>query len=136
MPETAATPMRLSRHATYWECEAEWEHEGLHGAVIWEPLDVDVSADALPYTCYLDTVVFYAPGKRGREELTRTRHHSLMAAPSPHLLYLAKIGGGRWYEVSGCLIVHRDGRWYARWLAWANTRHARAANAGMEAYRA
>jgi hypothetical protein len=120
----------LRRVAAMWDCEGEFELDGPHSVVLWEPLDVNAPLDAKPYCCLVNTVIFYRD-KVGYDEIARCRTHDLNTS-SETLLFL----GNRWWSVCSGKVVQRDGKWCMQWSLRDNTRHAFQANAGQAAERA
>lgn len=119
--------MRLTRHATLWVAEGDFEMAGNQCASLWEPLQINVPLNAKPHACYGNVVVFYDDAQM---ELGRCTYHELSGA-APNLVYL----GARWWEVSSGKVIQRNGRWCLQWHCCSNTARAREANAGATAER-
>ena len=94
--------MKLTAQCTRWL--GETEHFALEGescATTWMPLDVALPADAQPFVCYLDSVIFSLAGV----EAGRATFPDLLT--TRHLLWLKH----RWWEVSSAMVIYLDSRW-------------------------
>jgi hypothetical protein len=121
------TSLRIRSFCKLWFLEdGEWEKDYVQTAYIYEPLNINPPADARPYCCLIDTVIFYKDGA----ELTRTTHHALGGACNTLILL-----GDTWYEIASGQCLHRNGHWCMRWLAYKNTRRAAMMNAGWGTYK-
>ena len=128
--------MSLRAFVKLWDCDAEWEPDGDSkcSVIVWEPLNVDVPPDARPFVYGIGEIDFY--DCMGNTVIAkRIRFHSLNDS-FPNLILLPD---GVWRETTWAQVVWREHPdrtgWYVMHRATSNTRAARMANAGMEAYR-
>ncbi len=128
-------PMRLSRYAALYWHEGEWQPDGPQSAYMFEPLDINAPASARPHV-QSGSVRFYE--KSGNRLLGEPRCYDMDFLLDGTMVYLGDRESGAWYEVASGQAIYRDppGRWFMRWLAYKNTRRARAFTAMMLALRA
>lgn len=69
--------------------------------VLVEPLKTDAPAEAHPYCCYVNTVIFYADHVGG-EEVDRVEYRDYSTINSLFLL------DGRWWQHVGGTVEHRE----------------------------
>lgn len=110
-----------------WVNEFEVERDGRWIMYFYEPLDTDAPANAHPYCCHLNTVVFYkhplhvrANGMFEEYDRTKTKWNLLgqrwteadigFAALAPWVQH-----DGEVYELAGGRVVRRHGRWFMQW---------------------
>ncbi len=118
-------PGRIRRHCTLWQWEGHYHLVPPSRAYVYERLQTDAPRTAAPFTCLVNTVVFYADNSY-RHELCRCRHYNLTNASDTCVI----LPDGRWYQILPGKVVHHAGRWYMRWLCAANYPTARWLNAG------
>ena len=119
--------LSLSRAATLWYADCEYERCGENSVYVWEPLNTAAPEDARPYCYGYGQIDFYDAS--GNRIIDRNVKHINLTGLAPDLLYLD--GEAKWFEVASGQCVYRDGRWNSRWMCYSNTRAAMKATAGM-----
>lgn len=120
------TTMSIYKFLGAWELrEGQWEGNGFHGILIYQPLETELpEKNVKPHCCYLNTVIFY---DKDYNELKRTTHFDL----SGELL----LAGDYWYEITGGRVIFRCGKWTMEFYGYKNTRKAAMMNAGFGKYK-
>lgn len=123
-----APPLHVSAFCKLWTLvDGLVEPCGKQCVHIWEPLDVDAPPDARPYCYGLGEIDFWpVSGKNKLAE--RVRCHQFIADD------LVQLRDGTWFKITSGRCMYRAGRWWMRWLAHKNTRHAKMMNAGWPEY--
>ncbi len=120
--------MELQAFCQLYYCNASYELDGRQWVKIYEPLGVKLPETAVPYCCYLNSIIFY-DHELGGKELLRIEHHALLF---PETLIL--LDNGLWYEVASASCRYIAGEWTMVWSARKNTRRARMMNRGFRHY--
>ncbi len=125
---TGATALHVNAFCKLWTLiDGLVEPNGRQSVYIWEPLDVDAPADARPYCYGFGEIDFY--DVTGNKQLDRRVRCHLFIAED-----LVQVRDGTWFKIASGRCVYRAGRWWMRWLAYKNGRHAKMMNAGWPEY--
>lgn len=128
--ELKSKPMSMSRFATLWLVECDFERIGENQIVTYEPLITKAPANARPHCSSWD-ITFY--DATGNNELERVNCHFRACCTAPEMQFI----DGIWWEIHGGEITYLQerGGWFLIRRGWKNTRHAHMMNSGWEAYR-
>lgn len=125
----------VSRFATLWQCDCEFEMTGKNSIKLIEPIETIAPKEAQPQWSF-GKIEFINKNSKEKNDFYHdkgARHHDLVSVAP----ILVQMNNGIWYEVGMPKIVWNEKFhcWTLERTARSNSRYAAMMNGGMEFYK-